>query len=148
MKGLLLASMDRREEGLELAKKGVRLDLTSFICWHALGILNRIDRNYPEAIKCYGQALRIDKVSLCIPEHDILLSLASARSGIAALAPAVAPNTGRKGVAMLCTTYSCTRNGWKLQAVTSGRLGCAAEKALSRARSPSGRCARTFLRRT
>ncbi|SNX81905.1 related to n-terminal acetyltransferase 1 [Melanopsichium pennsylvanicum] len=60
MKGLLLGSTARREEGIELAKKGVRLDLTSFICWHALGILHRQDRNFEEAIKCYTQALRIE----------------------------------------------------------------------------------------
>lgn len=60
MKGLLLGSIHRREEGIELAKKGVRLDLTSFICWHALGILHRQDKNYEEAIKCYTQALRIE----------------------------------------------------------------------------------------
>ena len=60
MKGLLLGSTNRREEGIELAKKGVRLDLTSFICWHALGILHRQDKNYEEAIKCYTQALRIE----------------------------------------------------------------------------------------
>ena len=60
MKGLLLGSTHRREEGIELAKKGVRLDLTSFICWHALGILHRQDKNYEEAIKCYTQALRIE----------------------------------------------------------------------------------------
>ncbi|EST06505.1 Tetratricopeptide TPR2 [Kalmanozyma brasiliensis GHG001] len=60
MKGLLLGSTNRREEGIELAKRGVRLDLTSFICWHALGILHRQDRNFEEAIKCYTQALRIE----------------------------------------------------------------------------------------
>lgn len=60
MKGLLLGSTARRTEGIELAKKGVLLDLTSFICWHALGILHRQDKNYEEAIKCYTQALRIE----------------------------------------------------------------------------------------
>lgn len=61
MKGLLLGSSpSRRTEGIELAKRGVRLDLTSFICWHALGILQRQEKNYEEAIKCYTQALRIE----------------------------------------------------------------------------------------
>lgn len=60
MKGLLLGSTNRREEGIELAKKGVRFDLTSFICWHALGILHRQDKNFEEALKCYTQALRIE----------------------------------------------------------------------------------------
>ncbi|PWZ01441.1 N-terminal acetyltransferase A, auxiliary subunit [Testicularia cyperi] len=60
MKGLLLGSTGKLEEGVDLAKKGLRFDLTSFICWHALGILHRMDRNYDEAIKCYSQALRIE----------------------------------------------------------------------------------------
>ncbi|KAH6909609.1 NMDA receptor-regulated protein 1a [Coprinopsis sp. MPI-PUGE-AT-0042] len=40
MKGLILTHMGKREEGTDLVKKGVRLDLTSHICWHAL----RFDR--------------------------------------------------------------------------------------------------------
>jgi hypothetical protein len=32
MKGLILASMDRKEEAMEYVKKGVRADMTSYIC--------------------------------------------------------------------------------------------------------------------
>jgi N-alpha-acetyltransferase 15/16, NatA auxiliary subunit len=71
MKGLLLTSMERKAEGLELAKKGLRNDLGSFICWHALGILHRMDRNYGESIKCYSQALRIEPVSLSLLAHPV-----------------------------------------------------------------------------
>lgn len=60
MKGLIVATTGDRQAGLELARQGVRRDLTSFISWHALGILNRMDKNYDEAIKCYAQALRIE----------------------------------------------------------------------------------------
>jgi hypothetical protein len=60
MKGLLLGSLNQRTEGLELAKQGVRYDLTSFIAWHTLGILNRMAKNYNESIKCYLQALKIE----------------------------------------------------------------------------------------
>lgn len=60
MKGLILASLNRKTEGLDLAKQGVRYDLTSFIAWHALGILNRMSKNYNESIKCYLQALKIE----------------------------------------------------------------------------------------
>lgn len=60
MKGLILASTGQRQQGLELAKQGVRKDLMSFISWHALGIMNRMDKNYDEAIKCYSQALKIE----------------------------------------------------------------------------------------
>ncbi|KAK0523394.1 hypothetical protein OC842_006160 [Tilletia horrida] len=60
MKGLLVASLNRKQEGLELAKKGLRYDLGSFICWHALGIIYRMERNYQEAIKSYTRALHIE----------------------------------------------------------------------------------------
>lgn len=60
MKGLIIGTMGDRAQGLDLAKQGVRKDLMSFISWHALGILNRMDKNYDEAIKCYSQALRIE----------------------------------------------------------------------------------------
>lgn len=73
MKGLVLAHMGRREEGIELVKKGVRLDLTSHICWHVFGLIQKGEKNYEEALKSYTQALRFDKVcqsstgASCIP---------------------------------------------------------------------------------
>ncbi|PKI82411.1 hypothetical protein MVES1_003365 [Malassezia vespertilionis] len=60
IKGLVLASMHRRAEGLKLAKESLRLNLMSFICWHTLGIIHRMERNYEESLKCYTQALRIE----------------------------------------------------------------------------------------
>ena len=62
MKGLILTHMGRREEGLELVKKGVRLDLTSHIVWHVFGLIQKGEKNYEEALKSYTQALRWDKV--------------------------------------------------------------------------------------
>ncbi|KAI8463620.1 MAG: N-terminal acetyltransferase A, auxiliary subunit [Monoraphidium minutum] len=61
MKGLTLNYMDRKEEAHELVKRGLRCDLKSHVCWHVYGLLYRSDSNYPEAIKCYLNALRIDK---------------------------------------------------------------------------------------
>ncbi|KAJ7446637.1 NMDA receptor-regulated protein 1a [Mycena latifolia] len=61
MKGLVLTHMGRREEGIELVRKGVRLDLTSHICWHVYGLIHKGEKNYEEALKCYTQALRFDK---------------------------------------------------------------------------------------
>lgn len=64
MKGLLLSTnFGKKVEGMDLAKKGLMKDLTSFICWHVLGILHRADKNFIEAIKCYQQGLRIEPVS-------------------------------------------------------------------------------------
>ncbi|KAI0084740.1 NMDA receptor-regulated protein 1-domain-containing protein [Irpex rosettiformis] len=66
MKGLVLTHMGRREEGLDLVKKGVRLDLTSHIVWHVFGLLQKGEKNYEEALKSYTQALRFDKENMNI----------------------------------------------------------------------------------
>ena len=64
MKGLVLTHMGRREEGLDLVKKGIRLDLTSHICWHVFGLIQKGEKNYEEALKSYIQALKFDRVRL------------------------------------------------------------------------------------
>lgn len=64
MKGLIISFLGRKEESYELVKKALRLDVTSHICWHVLGLLYRADQNYEEAIKCYRNALRNDKENL------------------------------------------------------------------------------------
>lgn len=71
MKGLILTHMGRREEGIELVKKGMRFDLTSHICWHVFGLIQKGEKNYEEALKSYTQALRFDKVhnKFCHPRH-------------------------------------------------------------------------------
>ncbi|KAI0689172.1 NMDA receptor-regulated protein 1-domain-containing protein [Cytidiella melzeri] len=66
MKGLVLTHMGRREEGLDLVKKGVRLDLTSHIVWHVFGLIQKGEKNYEEALKSYTQALRFDKENMNI----------------------------------------------------------------------------------
>lgn len=70
MKGLLLQQSGKREEGLELAKRGARFDLTSHIVWHVLGLIYKADRNYEEANRSFTQALRFDKVSLLYSGYD------------------------------------------------------------------------------
>ena len=39
-------------------------DLSSHVCWHVFGLLQRADHKYDEAIKCYRNALKWDKVSM------------------------------------------------------------------------------------
>ena len=62
MKGLTLNCMGRKEEAYEHVKKGLKNDLTSHVCWHVYGLLQRSDRKYDDAIKCYRNALKWDKV--------------------------------------------------------------------------------------
>eukprot|EP00887_Chlorella_sp_A99_P007802 scaffold20.g7802.t1 len=62
--GLLLNCLDRKEEAYELVKRGVKADLRSHVCWHVYGLVYRSDRNYDEAIKCYKNALRLDRENI------------------------------------------------------------------------------------
>ncbi|KAF9068910.1 NMDA receptor-regulated protein 1-domain-containing protein [Rhodocollybia butyracea] len=64
MKGLVLVHMGRREEGVELVRKGIRMDLTSHIVWHVFGLIQKGEKKYEDALKSYTQALRFDKDNL------------------------------------------------------------------------------------
>ncbi|CEL91625.1 unnamed protein product [Vitrella brassicaformis CCMP3155] len=66
MKGLAMSNMDKKDQAYELCKKGLRCDVKSQVCWHALGILYRQDKDYQEAAKCYRQALRIEPENFTI----------------------------------------------------------------------------------
>ncbi|KAI8060823.1 NMDA receptor-regulated protein 1-domain-containing protein [Gongronella butleri] len=61
MKGIFLNNLDKKQEGYDYVKRGVRNDLTSHICWHVYGLMHRADKNYAEAAKCYTQALKYNK---------------------------------------------------------------------------------------
>ncbi|KAJ3822659.1 NMDA receptor-regulated protein 1-domain-containing protein [Lentinula raphanica] len=64
MKGLVLVHMGRRDEGIELVRKGIRMDLTSHIVWHVFGLIQKGEKKYEEALKSYTQALRFDKENM------------------------------------------------------------------------------------
>nr|CAB3264173.1 N-alpha-acetyltransferase 16, NatA auxiliary subunit-like [Phallusia mammillata] len=66
MKGLTLNCTGKKEEAYELVKRGLKNDLKSHVCWHVYGLLQRSDKKYDEAIKCYRNALRWDKDNLHI----------------------------------------------------------------------------------
>ncbi|KAJ1960390.1 hypothetical protein IWQ62_004250, partial [Dispira parvispora] len=61
MKGLFLTNLGRTEEGIVTVKLGITKDLTSHICWHVYGLIHRTNKNYAEAVKCYHQALKLDR---------------------------------------------------------------------------------------
>jgi tetratricopeptide (TPR) repeat protein len=63
MKALILNSQgsEKREEAYRLARKAVRVDITSHLCWHILGLIYRSERNYREAAKCLKIAVIHDK---------------------------------------------------------------------------------------
>ncbi|KAK3784704.1 hypothetical protein RRG08_032159 [Elysia crispata] len=75
MKGLTLNCLGKKEEAYDFVRRGLRNDLTSHVCWHVYGLLQRSDRKYDEAIKCYRNALKWDKDNLQILRDLSLLQI-------------------------------------------------------------------------
>lgn len=75
MKGLILNSMGKREEAHDCVKRGLRSDLNSSICWHVYGLINRSERKYDGAIRCYRQALKLDADNMQILRDLSLLQM-------------------------------------------------------------------------
>jgi len=75
MKGLTLNCLGRKEEAYEYVKRGLRNDLRSHVCWHVYGLLQRSDKKYDEAIKCYRNALKWDKDNIQILRDLSLLQI-------------------------------------------------------------------------
>ncbi|XP_067640624.1 N-alpha-acetyltransferase 16, NatA auxiliary subunit [Eurosta solidaginis] len=75
MKGLTLNGLGRREEAYKYVRLGLRKDLRSHVCWHVYGLLQRSDKKYDEAIKCYRNALKWEKDNLQILKDLSLLQI-------------------------------------------------------------------------
>ncbi|KAI4462390.1 n-terminal acetyltransferase-related [Holotrichia oblita] len=75
MKGLTLNCLGRKEEAYEHVRKGLRNDLRSHVCWHVYGLLQRSDKKYDEAIKCYRNALKWEKDNIQILRDLSLLQI-------------------------------------------------------------------------
>ncbi|XP_030056406.1 N-alpha-acetyltransferase 16, NatA auxiliary subunit isoform X1 [Microcaecilia unicolor] len=75
MKGLTLNCLGKKDEAYEFVRKGLRNDVKSHVCWHVYGLLQRSDKKYDEAIKCYRNALKLDKDNLQILRDLSLLQI-------------------------------------------------------------------------
>lgn len=75
MKGLTLNCLGRKEEAYEYVRRGLRNDLKSHVCWHVYGLLQRSDKKYDEAIKCYRNALKWEKDNIQILRDLSLLQI-------------------------------------------------------------------------
>lgn len=75
MKGLTLNCLGRKEEAYEYVRRGLRNDLKSHVCWHVYGLLQRSDKKYDEAIKCYRNALKWEKDNIQILRDLFLLQI-------------------------------------------------------------------------
>ncbi|KAG5673749.1 hypothetical protein PVAND_003769 [Polypedilum vanderplanki] len=75
MKGLTLNCLGRKEEAYDHVRRGLRNDLRSHVCWHVYGLLQRSDKKYDEAIKCYRNALKWEKDNIQILRDLSLLQI-------------------------------------------------------------------------
>jgi tetratricopeptide (TPR) repeat protein len=75
MKGLTLNCLGRKEEAYDYVRRGLRNDLRSHVCWHVFGLLQRSDKKYDEAIKCYRNALKWDPENIQILRDLSLLQV-------------------------------------------------------------------------
>ncbi len=75
MKGLTLNCLGRKDEAYDHVRRGLRNDLKSHVCWHVYGLLQRSDKKYDEAIKCYRNALKHDKENIQILRDLSLLQI-------------------------------------------------------------------------
>lgn len=75
MKGLTLNCLGRKEEAYDHVRRGLRNDLKSHVCWHVYGLLQRSDKKYDEAIKCYRNALKWEKDNIQILRDLSLLQV-------------------------------------------------------------------------
>lgn len=64
-----------QKESLEVARHATRCNLRSFLCWHALAICQRKNRNFAEALKAYSQAVRIEPRSAMMLREIALMSV-------------------------------------------------------------------------
>lgn len=75
MKGLTLNCLGRKDDAYEHVRRGLRNDLKSHVCWHVYGLLQRSDKKYDEAIKCYRNALKCEKDNIQILRDLSLLQI-------------------------------------------------------------------------
>ena len=71
MKALILNSQGQTEEAFALGKIALSNDFKSHVTWHVYGLLWRSKKDYPQAIKAYKAALKIEP-----EQHNILRDLA------------------------------------------------------------------------
>ena len=78
MKGLILSAMNRKEEALDLARKGLKNDFRSGTCWHVYGLILRAEKKYDDAIKVNrgGQITGRANKYCCISTHKCGISVA------------------------------------------------------------------------
>ncbi|KPI83276.1 putative N-acetyltransferase subunit Nat1 [Leptomonas seymouri] len=73
VRGLILYNLERVEEGYGTIKQAILLNPRSMVAWHSLGMCQRLDKKYADALKAFKRALSFDASST-----EVLRDIASA----------------------------------------------------------------------
>ena len=63
-KGMCLNGIGRNEEALNVVKTAIKSDLKCPLAWRAYALVVRSERKYEEAVKCFKNALKLDRENL------------------------------------------------------------------------------------
>lgn len=75
MRGICYFHLDKKVQGYELVRRGVRNDMKSHIVWHVYGIIQRADHHYSDALGAYAQAHKLEPNSTNILGDLALLAM-------------------------------------------------------------------------
>ncbi|KAL7694898.1 N-acetyltransferase subunit Nat1 [Lotmaria passim] len=73
VRGLILYNLERVEQGYETIKQAILINPRSMVAWHSLGMCQRLDKKYAEALKAFKRALSFDATNT-----EVLRDIASA----------------------------------------------------------------------
>lgn len=66
LKGIIELNLGKKLEGLELARKGCKVKISSGFCWHILGLIYKALHNHDDAIKSFKTSLRNDADNITV----------------------------------------------------------------------------------
>lgn len=75
MKALIYNTIGRKKEAKELINKALMCNLQSFTSWHIKGMIDRSDKNFTDAKKCFQQSSKIEDDNQKIFRDLLLLEL-------------------------------------------------------------------------
>ena len=64
MKGLVLHTQDKKEEGIHLIRHGIAKNFQSSVSWHCLGLVQKADKQHGEACKAFKRSVMLDSKNL------------------------------------------------------------------------------------
>lgn len=75
MKALILNAQGKKDEAIQLINLALMFNLKSFTSWHIYGLMNRSDKKYDEARRCFTKSVEYDPSNTNVLRDLLLLEL-------------------------------------------------------------------------